>query len=372
MNDLGYRRATQLLYLCCGIIFFPLVIYTSFVYGTIIGLAFSIIAFKYEIRFFSTYEKKYIWGSALSIAMATILKSNYLILLVALLIYAIIQCRKDKFLQHSIYILCCLACVFILNKSALLLLTSITGYKLDQGYTPLSYIAMGLSESWRAPGWYTSLLGRLHSEAGYQSDQANILAMNVIQDRINTFINDRTYTFRFFTRKIASQWNEPTFQSLQWFQSADSNIIQPQFIVNLFTRTTIDYCARILNVFQVVIYLGVILWLVFCDKNEFNKQSILILSFVGGFIFHTFWEGKSQYTIVYFTLLIPCALMGYEKLILYIESHKYHLKENIFRLILVVIIAVLSSSLYLYDKTDCLRTDDEYYYNLYLQGVKED
>lgn len=32
--------------------------------------------------------------------------------------------------------------------------------------------------------------------------------------------------------------------------------------------------------------------------------------FIGGFIFHLFWEAKSQYTITYFVLLIPYCAKG--------------------------------------------------------------
>ena len=33
--------------------------------------------------------------------------------------------------------------------------------------------------------------------------------------------------------------------------------------------------------------------------------------FIGGFLFHTFWEAKGQYTMPYFTLLILLAIQGY-------------------------------------------------------------
>ena len=32
--------------------------------------------------------------------------------------------------------------------------------------------------------------------------------------------------------------------------------------------------------------------------------------FIGGFLFHLFWEAKSQYTITYFVLLIPYCAKG--------------------------------------------------------------
>ena len=37
---------------------------------------------------------------------------------------------------------------------------------------------------------------------------------------------------------------------------------------------------------------------------------LLPMIFIGGFIFHLFWEAKGQYTITYFALLIPYCAKG--------------------------------------------------------------
>lgn len=37
---------------------------------------------------------------------------------------------------------------------------------------------------------------------------------------------------------------------------------------------------------------------------------LLPMIFIGGFIFHLFWEAKGQYTITYFVLLIPLLCKG--------------------------------------------------------------
>ena len=37
---------------------------------------------------------------------------------------------------------------------------------------------------------------------------------------------------------------------------------------------------------------------------------LLPMIFIGGFIFHLFWEAKGQYTITYFVLLIPYCVKG--------------------------------------------------------------
>ena len=50
----------------------------------------------------------------------------------------------------------------------------------------------------------------------------------------------------------------------------------------------------------------------------------MIIVFIGGFLFHTIWEAKCQYTITYFILLIPYSVKGYDcltnKIINYIKN----------------------------------------------------
>ena len=52
----------------------------------------------------------------------------------------------------------------------------------------------------------------------------------------------------------------------------------------------------------------------FYQRNENSvKKLVPAMIFVGGFVFHMFWEAKCQYTIPYFVLLIPYAVFGFSK-----------------------------------------------------------
>ena len=59
-----------------------------------------------------------------------------------------------------------------------------------------------------------------------------------------------------------------------------------------------------------MILAGALLYLIFCRKRD-DLSLFFFLTVLGGFVFHTFWEAKSQYALPYFTLLIPLAVDGY-------------------------------------------------------------
>ena len=46
-------------------------------------------------------------------------------------------------------------------------------------------------------------------------------------------------------------------------------------------------------------------------EGTFSGVAVLPLTFIGGFIFHLFWEGKCQYTLPYFMLLLPLSIIGF-------------------------------------------------------------
>ena len=53
-----------------------------------------------------------------------------------------------------------------------------------------------------------------------------------------------------------------------------------------------------------------------CNHKSLNdRMDLLIVTFVGGVLFHIMWEAKAQYTIAYFVLLVPLAINGFWKLI---------------------------------------------------------
>ena len=107
---------------------------------------------------------------------------------------------------------------------------------------------------------------------------------------------------------------------------------------------------------------------------------VLAMIFIGGFVFHMFWEAKCQYTISYFVLLIPFAAAGYEataeRLVLLdrgkISSWKTlcesALEKQFWVLVFGFILVNLTIILFGGGKMDCLREDTVDYLD-YLEEI---
>ena len=310
-------RIAQLGTLVMGIVFYPMILYTSFVYGTIWSVTLSLYAFYHVSRFLNDYKNWRIPVASFFMAAAIQVKNNVWILMIAILIYSLVHLFKDKKNIKKIIILvvCLMVTALVVNKLPKAYIEKKTGYKLEEGISSWSYIAMGLQEGEKAPGWWNAYNYYSYDNHDFNAYGQSVEAKEEIKRSLQNFKADKPYAFRFFAQKIASIWSEPTYQSFWVNQIRNHRVTLPGWIDKSMTASGYTKAAKLLNFFQILLFLGVLLWLILEDKDIFLERSIFVLAFLGGFMFHLFWEAKSQYTVTFVTMLIPCAIMGYQLLL---------------------------------------------------------
>ena len=68
-----------------------------------------------------------------------------------------------------------------------------------------AYLAMGLRESNRAPGWYDEYVEQVYENANYDPEKTSERAKKNIRARLEEFAKDPAYTFQFFYEKMVSR-----------------------------------------------------------------------------------------------------------------------------------------------------------------------
>ena len=201
--------------LIAGAVFFPLIILCSFVYGNWIGLMFAIIAVRSEIEFLREFRFRKALSAMIFICLAILLKSNYLIFFIGMVIFAAADCAIQKKPQGCFFVLLLLAgyCLQAIMPKAIVRFT--TGIELNQGEPIYNWIAMGLSEGERGPGWYNGLNYILYERSNFDTSECAEMAKYEINQSIQAFRADHQFAASFFERKIASMWSSPSFES--WF-----------------------------------------------------------------------------------------------------------------------------------------------------------
>lgn len=298
------------------IAFFPVTLYITFVYGTIPGLAFSILAFYLQLQYMRTGRLAYSAGAAASISFAIVWKTNSLIMFIAMcvfLVYDLIMEKGERKKKTLAALLLLIAFKAIGSWAVDAAAESLTGMEVAEGMPKTAWIAMGLQETGGAPGVWNGYSVGLYEENGYDYGKTDAAAKEKIVDRITVFMDDRSYGVDFFGRKNAAQWNDPTFGSLSAVGGREDG--DGRKLDNLCYGPLKYRVMNAANYLQSAVLMGVCFYLLLKRKDWERGEMLLGIAMVGGLLFHMFWEAKPQYVLPYFVLLLPYCAAGYSGMV---------------------------------------------------------
>jgi len=156
-------------------------------------------------------------------------------------------------------------------------------------------------------------------------------------------------------KKVALEWNEPTFESIVANNRAYPQTKEPAFIRKMLQEDNRSWFVKYCDLFHTLVLMGALSWVLLEGHKGELSRLLFALIFIGGFLFQLFWETLSQYTLVYFLLLIPYAVWGY----MAVETELEHCLETrrIERgraavgggLLLLVVFVALSGQMFIHD-----------------------
>ena len=313
-KEFGANNFIQLLIIISAF-FYPIIpLYTYFIYGNILGLSFSLIAFKYELLYFKDTKIKNCIISALFIGLSMMAKSTYLVYFIAMLIYAIIRMVNDFDKKKLIYFLFIVVFYLLSSFIPTAFIESKTGVKMSEGTSYWSYVAMGLQEGERAPGWYNGYNNDSYAECNNDTEKQTKKAKDYIENRLSEMLDNKAYALSFFTEKIASEWNNPTCQVFWNIQDKFPETVKQDSIFRKFvSMESVVKIQKYLNICHLLIMFGAAIYATYSLFRKHNYiETLLPMTFIGGFILLSFLsEAKAQYSIMFTVLLFPCSIVGY-------------------------------------------------------------
>ncbi len=346
-KEFGANNSVQLLIIISGFLYPIIPLYSYFVYGNIIGLSFSLLAFKYELLFFRDSKIKNCIISVLLIGLSLMAKSTYLIYFIAMVIYGVIRLVNDfdkkKLLIIPLFIVVYLLSSFIPTA----FIESKTGVKMSQGTSYWSWVAMGLQEGERAAGWYNGYNFDSYAECNNDTDVQAEKAKDYIENRVGELANNKTYAVSFFTEKIASEWNNPTSQVFWNIQDKfPSSVKEDSFFRKLVSMQSVVKMQKYLNICHLLIMFGAVVFAIYNLYTKHNYfETLLPITFIGGFILLSFLsEAKAQYSIMFTILLIPCSVLGYKRLTKIDLKNKNKLIKYVLSFIYILVLIICMSN----------------------------
>lgn len=314
-----FNDETVLQYFCILLIaMLPLHLYTTFIYGNLLGLCFSLLAILFVICFMREGKWRYTFLAGAAIGIGILFKSNSRIFLIAieivLLMFAV--CKKNaKVLLAGLIIL-------ILSRIPVY---AVEGYylrqsgveRISEGVPGAAWIAMGLQDDdLFENGWYNGYNINTYKQCEFDNKKAAEQSLDSIGESVKTFVKHPLYAVRFFYKKWTSQWNDPTYQSLfsvEWACRHNEN--QSVLARSLYSGRVAGGLYHFMNIYQTIYFIGALFFLLKGRSRLGLEQFILLLSVFGGMLCHLLWEAKGRYVFSYYILLLPFAAYGINKLV---------------------------------------------------------
>lgn len=313
--------------------------FSAHVYGNVPGLTFGLIAILFTLKFLNSNKIWHLAIVAFSITLAYLIKSNYEIFLFAIIIELTLQAIKNLKIKPILAIALIIASVFGTKTIIYTCTEKITGYSLNNGVPVISYIYMGIAEPQTlGPGWYTGDVETIYNRSGYNKDKSKEITKKLMSDRLNYLATNPKYTYDYFKSKLETTWLNPTFQTI-WCSTPGivleqdptyNNYVAPKkLLISILCGKAFSIEERIMDIYQIIIFLGASFGLVICFKNGDLKKMLLPIIFLGGFTFHLIWETKAIYVLQYFYLLIPYTSFGIYKLFEIFDNSRKSIKKDI-------------------------------------------
>lgn len=317
----------------------PLAFYVTYLYGILPGMALSLGAVYFAQRYLAVRRLRYIAASSLCIGLATVIKMNCLIYLVAIacfLVYDAISLTlfsgKKRWKEGAVslaFIACLGAGVMLCTGISNAAVEKIAGQELPEGEVMLSWVVMGMQEAPLGPGGYNGYISNVFTENQYDRELVTQASMEDLQ-RIITGMMENPFDegLPFLARKTAFQWNDPTFICLDRTRGRKSETHMPQWLKSVIYGKGGVRLSIVLNYMQTLILLGMLLCLLLRWRKGNLYELMGAVIFLGGYLFHLFWESSASYTIPYFVLLIPYAVCGMAEWAAFLERGMNGLRRN--------------------------------------------
>lgn len=323
------EKISKIVYLIL-LFYLPMNLYVTFVYGTLPGLTFVVWGTYFILK---AFEKDSImtgiWGAAF-IVLACILKNNYLIYFLGTLIIVFFYlCRKKT--KTGFCLMLGLLILYVASGNLINhYINGKVGNRADRGIPSIAWVAMGLQENEKkGPGWYNGYTKDMYWNNDCDSSRTKLVAKKDIEKSIKYLASDKRAGIKFFYKKIASEWNEPTFESL-WINNKFRNRAEdiPPHVQDFFDEQNAANEIYIITYksFLILLWMGIILFLYSERKNGEIINFLWMIVFIGGFLFHLFWEAKGQYALIYVWLCIPYGVKGYYSLFNSIKNKRKNYK----------------------------------------------
>lgn len=293
----------------------PPILFSTFHYGNLTGFAFSIWAVVFTCLWIKKRKVVFVPLTAVFIGIGTVLKTNSLIVLVAICLLLLLDLLKNRDVRSLAAIIMSAALGVSLNSLVITSYEMRADVNFGEGIPKILWLDMGLNESENPdrPGWYMAdrTVGAFY-DSGMDPDIAAEKGFENIKNRIGEFADNPSYCGKFFWGKTMSQWNDPMYMSI-WVCSTRTEAPN-DFIQSMYYGSAGIMTENYADIYQSIAFVFALSGIVFIIIRKEKRHSIYCVAIpiviLGGFLYHLLFEAMPQYNLIYFILFVPLAAYG--------------------------------------------------------------
>ena len=289
---------------------------STFLYGTLPGMAMAIWSVYFTIRAIRSGKLHALIPAGALIVLAIVLKKNFWIVLIAECVMTVLSVLKNKKALLLIGIACMIAVSSVLPGAVQSYYETRTGQSFGKGTPQMAWLVTGFRDSSLAPGWYNGYTNNVLRDNDFDYEKTLTLNKADFLERALLFASRPIYLASFFYYKITSQWNEPEFQSIWSSATADASSVSApvsDFVFSLGRGDASDAIHEYFNQLMQFVYIGMTIsfWVLLKKKEERREERLIVpLILVGAAVYHALFEAKAQYAIIYIPMMLPYAAFG--------------------------------------------------------------
>ncbi len=307
--------------------FYPLVIYTSYHYGTLLSIAFTSLGLYGTAALCETGKRRYAAVIILAFPMGILMHQSAAIGLIAAIICLLMNQRP--LLRNIAIAVMAVIVIFLSMKIVDGIYTHITGSDPNADSVPVSCtVYMGLTSDTgvSGPGSQDGADARIFIENNCDEGAANKDALNRILTVVSEyFTGERSISF--FVKKLEYQWLDPTFGGRKTIRMNDSNMGEPlnsDAFTAFYNSSLRSVVFKVSIGIMLLVYISALAAGVKSIQNirEYPMMTLLHLYVIGGGAFQLIWESLSRYCLGYFIWLLPLSAFGIWSLYSMLKSRR--------------------------------------------------
>lgn len=314
---------TRILWVILMGLCFPYYFYINNMYGEVPGIALLFFALWMLMEYIQRERIIFLLLSGIGIAGSIIFRKNSLIFLIAcclILLTLFWTDRKRKYLLATGALILFSIAASVFPRT---FYETRAHNTMGPGVPAVAYIAMGLQWSeGRDAGNWNGFHSDLYINSDYDEEYTSEVSKESIKESLAYMGTHPGYTISFYFHKLLSQWGREDYMCL--YSTLDFYGDRSPAAWNIYQGNAKNIFMRIISIHQDIVYFGA---LCFCVTTAFARKKrllripspkesgefmhlILLVTFIGGFLFSMLWEGGARYVLPYFVMLTPYAAEG--------------------------------------------------------------